>query len=130
MTLSLNKIAVFNFTNTTTFTNGCLMLGYVDPYNSIGEQAGAAYYANLSVVRLTGPTITQIASGGTDVTLNFTTTDGTDTTSSFAVQSSSTVNGSYTDVSPAAVITQLPTGVFQTTVPKSGNAQFYRIRHK
>ena len=62
--------------------------------------------------------------------LTYTSTDGADTTSSFAVQSSGTVDGSYTDVSPAAVITQLPSGMYQTTVAKSGSAQFYRIRKR
>ena len=130
VSLWINKNQIFQYTNTTTFTNGHIMLGYIDPYSSLGQIAGAAYFANLSVVRLTGPTITQIVPSVANVTLNFTTKDGTDTTSSFAVQSSATVNGSYTDVSPAATVTQSATGVFQTTVPKAGAARFYRIRHK
>ncbi len=129
VTFSINKNPILVYTNVTVWTNGYLMLGYSDPYNSIGSADAAVYYSNLRVVRLAGPKITGITAGS-NVSLNFTTTDGTDTTTSFAVQSSSGVGGTYTDLAPQPVITQSATGVFQATVPKSGNIQFYRIRHK
>ena len=127
VTLSLNKIPIFTFTNTTTFKSGYLMLGYVDPYNSIGQPAGAVYYANLSVVRLTPPLITQITRAGSNVTLEFTSTDGTDTPASFKLQTSSNVSGTYAD-DGSATITQLPNGTFSATTTSAYAAQFYRIR--
>ena len=129
VTMSLNKIRVLTYTNTTTFTNGTIMLGYADPFNSVGEAAGAAYYANLSVVRLTLPTITDIVRSGTNVTITFTSNDGTDTASSFALQAASVVTGPYADVT-TATIAQLPSTAYQATTTSAAAAQYYRIRKK
>ena len=130
VTLSINKQRIFNYTNTTTFTNGTVMLGYGDPFNSIGAPAGAVYYANLSVVRLTGPVITKISRSGTTVTIDFTTTDGTDTTDSFALQGAAVVTGPYTDVAGTPVFTQFPSGAFRVVATSTAGTQFFRIRHR
>jgi hypothetical protein len=130
VTLSINKQRLLTYTNTTSFTNGTIMLGYSDPFNSIGAPAGAAYFANLSVVRLTGPNITNISRSGTTVTIDFTTTDGTDTTSSFALQGAAVVTGPYTDVAGTPVFTQFPSGAFRVVATSTAGTQFFRIRHK
>ncbi len=128
VTLSINKTALTVYTNTTMWTNGQIMLGYDDPFQSIGQN-GAAYYSNLRVVRLGPPSITAITASGGNVNINFVSTDGDDTTASFVLQSSSVAAGPYADVNPAAVITQ-PGPTFHTSAPQSGSSQFYRIRHK
>jgi hypothetical protein len=128
VTLSINKTALTVYTNTTIWTNGQIMLGYDDPFASIGQN-GAAYYSNLRVVQLGPPSITSITAASGNVTINFVSIDGDDTTASFALQSSGAAAGPYADVIPAAVITQ-SAGAFHTTVAQSGSAQFYRIRHK
>jgi hypothetical protein len=131
VTLSIGKTPVFVYTNTTTFTNGNLMLGYNDPFNSIGSVDGSVYYSNLRVVSLASPVISQIAVNHANNTavINFTTVDGDTTAASFALQSASVVRGPYADVASAS-ITQLSAGAFQAVVPRSGAVQFYRIRQK
>jgi hypothetical protein len=131
VTLSIDKTPVFVYTNATVFTNGTLMLGYNDPFSSVGSADGAVYFSNLRVVSLASPIISQITlnkANGT-VVINFTTVDGDLTASSFALQSASVVNGLYADVSGAS-ITQLSAGAFQAVVSQSGATQFYRIRVK
>jgi hypothetical protein len=129
VTLSIDKTAVFTYTNTTTFTNGTLMLGFGDPFSSAGMPDGAAYFSNLRVVRLAGPSISSMSRTGTSVVVNFASTDGDDAASSFALQSSTDVAGPYSDVS-GATVTQLGSGAFQVTGTSSSQTQFFRIRHK
>jgi hypothetical protein len=59
VTLSINKTVIFTYNNTTVWTNGTPMLGYEDPFSSIGGSDAAVYYSNIRVVRLAGPVITQ-----------------------------------------------------------------------
>ena len=133
VTMSINHTTIFTYTNTTVWTSGYLMLGYSDPFgNTVGNPEAGVYYANLQVVDLTAPTITinNIVISGGNVVVKFTTSSAADTTSSFTLQSSGTVNGTYTDVSPAASITSLGSNQFQATVPYTGGAQqYYRVRH-
>jgi hypothetical protein len=67
--------------------------------------------------------------GSGNVLINFATSRTADDTTSFAVQHCATVNGTYTDVSAAPIITgSFPS--FQATVAQNGLVrQFYRIRH-
>jgi hypothetical protein len=131
VTLSINKTAIFVYTNTTSFTNGTIMLGYNDPFSSIGAPDGAVYYSDLKVVQLGPPVITQIAKSGTNVVINFTSVDGDTTAASFALQSTTNlVTTAFADVSPAATIIQLSPGAFQTTNAMSVATKFYRIRQK
>jgi len=132
VTMSINHTPILVYTNNTVWKSGYLMLGYADPYGtSIGSPEAGAYYANLQVVQLS-PTVIKISSiaitGGNDV-ITFTTTDAADTTSTFTLQSSSTVNGPFTAVNPAATITSLGQNKFQATTPDTGGTLFYRIQH-
>jgi Calx-beta domain len=136
VTMSINHTPIFAYTNTTAWTNGYLMLGYEDPFGaSIGTSDAGVYYANLQVVQLPAIvpsviTINSIAISGGNVVIVFTTNNGADTTSSFTLRSSSTVNGTYTDVSPAANITLLGSNQFQATTPYTGGTEeFYRVHH-
>jgi hypothetical protein len=58
VTLSINKTVIFTYTNNTVWTNGTLMLGYEDPFSSVGGSDAAVYYSNVRVVRLAPPQIT------------------------------------------------------------------------
>jgi hypothetical protein len=52
-TISINKSVVLTLTNTTIFTNGEIMLGYLDPFANNGAGSGAAaYYSNVRVVEI------------------------------------------------------------------------------
>ncbi len=73
VTLSINKTAIFIYTNTTVWTNGTIMLGYDDPFSSIGGPDGAVYFSGIQVVRLAPPLITtqplnQIIAAGSPAT--------------------------------------------------------------
>ena len=131
VTMSINHTPVLSYQNTNSlFQSGFPMIGYEVPTTSFAGNDAAAYFSNLQVVKLGQIVITILPinppSGG-NVTIQFTSSNGADTTSSFALQSSSTVTGPYTDVSPAATFTQSG-GVFQTIYPQSGPVRFYRIR--
>ena len=126
VTLSINKTEIFSYVNTNSlFQQGTIMLGYEDPFDSQGDPDAAVFFSNVQVVRLSTLNITSISASGGNVTIQFTSPDG-----NVVLQSCGVVNGTYTDVSPAATFTQDPiTQVFQTVYPQSGDAQFYRIRH-
>lgn len=126
VTLYLNKISVLTYSNTTSFTNGTIMLGYSDPFNSIGNAPGAVYYSNLRVVRLGPPTIASISRNGSNVSIIFGSSDGTDTAGSFKLQKSSIVTGSYVDDN-TATITQLSDGRYQAITTSTAGTQFFRI---
>jgi hypothetical protein len=126
VSLTINKTPIFSYTNTTVWTNGYLMLGYSDPFSSSTDgSVAAAYFANLSVVRLTKPEVTQTVLGSTTATLTFTTTD---TSSPFVVEGAATVDGVYANVN--ATITYQGNGTYQAVVPRGGDAQFYRVRRQ
>jgi hypothetical protein len=80
-------------------------------------------------------TITSVTAASGSLTLNWTTASSPswadDTTASFTVQSTSDLTVPFSDISPAATITQ-PGGAgtaFQATVTPQGPTTFYRIRH-
>jgi hypothetical protein len=72
------------------------------------------------------PAFTNVVVSGGNIVLRFS-GSSSDTASSFNILSAPVVNGSYALV-PNAQVTQVSPGVFQTSVPKSGPAQFYRVR--
>src|SRR5208337_1253013 len=129
VTMSINKTVVFSYTNTTGwFTNGTLMLGYEDAFDSIGSDS-AVYYSNLRVVRLGPPSISSVGTQGGNVLINFTSADAEDSTSSFVLQSTTSLKApvTWSDVSPTASFTQNPvSGVFTATTAKNGPVRYYR----
>jgi len=139
VTMSINKTPVFTYHNTTgLFTNGTIMLGYEDPFNSIGSDS-AAYYSNIRVVQLGPISITSQGILGNNFVINFTSTDGDDSPASFLLQSTAAlgpvVNGvsqpaTWTTVSSATITQTAGTLAFTATTPLNGPQQFYRIVHK
>ena len=124
VTLSVNKTEIFSYTNRTVWTNGYVMLGYSDPFaSSTDGSKAAAYFANLSVVRLAAPAVTATVLDANTVTMTFSTTD---TTSPFVVEAAATVDGAFTNVN--ATITYLGNGTYQAVAPRNGDARFYRVR--
>jgi hypothetical protein len=137
VTLNIDKITIFAYTNTTIWTNGAPMLGFNDPFVSVQSEDGAVYYSNLRVVRVGNPVITKIAltkvGASTNVVINFTTTDGDDTAASFNLLSSNPTNSvvGTIDTATTATFTQLGIGAFQATATEPTNsARYYRIQHK
>jgi len=130
ITWKINQTEIYSFTNSTAYTNGNIMLGYCDAYDSTGVSGAAVIYDNVRVVSIaaaapTAPiTITKITSSGNNVTIDFT-AGATDTTANFVVQSASTLSG-FSDI--VTTITSPSSSNFSTTFAKSGSQQFYRIR--
>jgi hypothetical protein len=128
VTMSINKTPILTYTNATAYANGNIMLGYMDPYDSVGTTNGAVYYSNLRVVNL-GLTVSSIQSSGNSVLINFT-GSAADTINSFTVLGASALSASsanYTAEAGVSII-QLSPGFFQATVPKTAETRFYRIK--
>jgi hypothetical protein len=82
ITLKINNTVIFSYTNTTAYTNGNIMLGYNDGYDSVGDVNASAVFANVQVVQIGLPAITTppaniVAAAGT--TTNFTAVASTGT---------------------------------------------------
>lgn len=123
ITMSLNKTVMFVYTNTTVFKSGYPMLGYMDPFTSYGT-GGGAYFSNIRVVSLAGPTISSVTISNGNVVIQFTSPDADAEPSSFGVytSSSTTTANHYTPV--AATITE-SNGVFTAVTPYTGAAAEY-----
>lgn len=127
VSLRINNTLIISATGASAYSGGTIMLGYMDPYASIGAD-GAVYYSNLRIIDLTpvAPSITGIANAGGVNQIDFT-GDASASAASFKLQSASVVNGPYAD-DGSATITQTGTGTFRATISATGAAQFYRIK--
>lgn len=128
VTLRMNKVVVFSYTNTTPYTSGNIMLGYTDAYDSIGSAFAGVVFDNVRVVQFPAtsqPDITEIKVVGANVEISFT-AETSDAPSAFGLQAAGTVNGTYGDVT--ASITQESPGNFKVVRATAGTEQFYRIK--
>jgi hypothetical protein len=132
ITMSINKFPIMTYTNTTNANMGDIMLGYDDPYASIGASANAeapgaaVYYSNARVVQLTPPAVTGLSVASGNLTIKFTDSDTDDTAASFELLASSTVKGTYAKV--AATFSQSTSGVWQAVVAVPGSgSEFYQV---
>ncbi len=122
--LKIDNTLIMSYTNTTAFTNGDLMLGYTDAYDSIMTGASGVVYDNLRVVRL-DLNITNIKQVGANTEISF--NWGIDeATTFFKLQSASVVTGPYTDEAPT--MTKLSPGSYKATVATGASPKFYRLR--
>ena len=133
ITLKINNTVIMNYSNATAFTNGNIMLGYDDAYDSIGTGGGGlVIYDNVRVVGLpdVGLRITNISLSGTNAVIDFT-WPLNDPASSFKLQSATTVTGPYTDDTNAATTYSVvePGASYRIVTPRTGAIRFYRIRH-
>lgn len=130
ITLSINRIVLFDLPNPTSSKTGTMMLGYNDQFDSIGTD-GAVYFDNLRVVRLKTepvptPTITGIKAVGAGLQITFTSTSGE--AAQFQVVGAATVTDNFAVVTDAT-IQKTGDGQFLATVPQiRASQQFYRIK--
>jgi hypothetical protein len=126
VTLKINQIIIFSYTNATPYTSGNIMLGYTDAYDSIGPAASGVVYDNVRVISLAAPTvlITQIKIVGSNVEIDFTGPSG-DLPSAYVLQEASVVTGAYGDVS--ATITGSG-GNYKAVRALSAGPAFFRIK--
>lgn len=129
ITLLLNRNFVYQATNSTAFTDGNIMLGYDDSFNSISTSGNYAIFDNVRVVRLaasTAPQLTSITVTGSNVQIDFAALP-TDAPTSFELWRAGAVNGAY-GKDMGAAITSLGGGSFRATTTISGDRQFYQVR--
>ncbi|MGC3959120.1 MAG: hypothetical protein QM813_14595 [Verrucomicrobiota bacterium] len=126
VTLKMNQVVIFTYTNATSYTSGNIMLGYTDAYDSVGPAASGVIYDNVRVISLTAPTvvITQIKIVGGNVEIDFT-GPTSDAASAYVLQEASAVTGTYGDVS--ATITGSG-GVYKAVRAVSPTAKYFRIK--
>ena len=127
ITLRINNTTIFSYSNATAYASGNIMVGYDDAYDSIGLNTSYVILDNVRVVRLSGLQITSVQDTGASIQFDFT-FDLNETPAGFQAQGAAAVSGPYADVS--ATIVQITPGRYRATVPKAGDAQFYRIRHQ
>jgi len=125
--LKINNTFIMSYTNATAATNGNIMLGYDDAFDSIGLASSYVIVDNVRVVRIEGLKITSVQDLGANLQLDFT-FGLNDTASAFSVLGAAAVGGGYAPT--AASIAQLQPGTYRATVPKSGGIQFYRLVHQ
>ncbi|OQB94411.1 MAG: hypothetical protein BWX84_00193 [Verrucomicrobia bacterium ADurb.Bin118] len=128
VTLRMNKVVIFSYTNATPYTSGNIMLGYTDAYDSIGSPFAGVVFDNVRVVQFPAtsrPAITGIVVTGGNVEITFT-GETSDAAGAFGLQAAGTVTGAYGDVT--ATITVVSPGVFKAVRAVAGSEQYYRIK--
>jgi hypothetical protein len=135
VTFRVNGWPALTYTNTSAFTNGYVMIGYMDSFDSASTLAdNFALIDNLRIVDLTTvtkPVITAITVGGSApgsaVTIDFT-AGASDVPGNFTLEKATTVNGVY-GADGGAVISGNPSAPnFRAMTTTSSNAEFYRIK--
>jgi hypothetical protein len=128
ITLKINNTAIFSLSNATAHASGNILIGYLDAFDSISPGQSYAVFDNVRVIRLAGLNINPASfqDAGANVQFDFT-LDLNDTPASFQVQSAAAVGGPYANA--GATIVQLTPNTYRATVPKSGDARYYRVRH-
>lgn len=132
VTLFINKATIFSFTNSFGLTNGTVMLGYNDQFNSVGPASQFVIYDNVRVValNLVQPRITSTSVSGGVVTIDFAAANGD--VSKMSLESSGGITSPSTiwATEQTAVITSTGPGTFRATIPVNGNPRFYRIKRQ
>ncbi|PYK97719.1 MAG: hypothetical protein DME19_15305 [Verrucomicrobia bacterium] len=107
VTLTINNTQILQVTNPTSFTNGVIMLGMNDQFNSIGSDKNYVIFDNVRVIGLgpagpAPPNITGAQLAGGNVQIDFAGA-GNDAASAFAVESSPEVATGYATETGATV---------------------------
>jgi hypothetical protein len=121
ITWLLNNTIVAQFTNTTAYTNGSIMVGYDDPFASIGDPNNFAIIDNLRVDPIyTAVTITSPAVSNNTFSFSF----PTGATQTYTVQCNNTVSAnSWTACSSVS-----GTGaIAQFSIPVTNVMQYFRV---
>lgn len=99
---------------------------------TVGVTNGTGVLSSAGVLKVLPPQPTFTPGGasvvGLNMVLSFSSLNTADTTSEFILQSAGVVTGPYTN-DPSASFTTSGPGLFQVTVPQTGNGMFYRLVH-
>ncbi|MCI0746624.1 MAG: hypothetical protein L0Y58_14585, partial [Verrucomicrobia subdivision 3 bacterium] len=123
--LRVNKNLIYQFQNNWGFTNGTIMIGFNDQFDSIGSPDNYAIFDNVRVVQF-GIGITAIQLAGNNVQLDFSSSSGGQA-GDFHIDSSATLSPPAWSEEMGAVITTTAEG-FRATIPSQGTMRFYRVR--
>ena len=116
--------------NIYTVSSGDTVLRSFSPGGFTIATTGSSGSFNVFSPAPTSPTITtnQLINSGTQVQIDFSSSNTLDTEFSFKLQSSALVTGPYLDDNTAVVVST-GTGTFSATANVSGDTRFYRIRN-
>jgi len=124
--LSVNKNPVLEFTTTYGFTNGNIMIGHNDQFDSIGAQQSFAIFDNVRVVSL-GIHLRGIEISGGNVQIDFTSPLGGQA-GDFTLQSTDNLSSGSWNNENTAVITVNGNDGFRAVIAQAAGNRFYRIR--
>ena len=130
VTMKLNGTVIFQQTNSSSFTSGTAMLGYMDTFNSIGSADNFVIFDNVRVIRLPSsapkaPQILSIVPKDNQWLIEYEAPEQGDI---FILESASTVGGPYS-AAGNAVLTSLGGNKYRISIAKSNQLiQFYRLR--
>ncbi|MEO7299307.1 MAG: Calx-beta domain-containing protein [Verrucomicrobiota bacterium] len=133
---AIDGVTIATVTNDPLSLSTNVFIGYHDQYAGISGTPDMSFaivdnlkvmsYTDLPPAVITTPNITKIQVVGSNVVIDFT-GGAADAPSAFKLQSSATVDGTYTDTAPAANITG-SSGTYQATIAVNGSTRFYRIK--
>jgi hypothetical protein len=136
-TFSVNKTVVLALTNLTMFTNGEIMLGYLDPFANNATGSGAAvYYSNVRVVEvapfITNQPVSLSNSVGSSATFNVAATGTGPFTNLWwngttLVQSNVVASGPDTSSFTIASTVATNSGVYQVVISDASGGSVYSV---
>lgn len=125
VTCLLNGVAMVQYTNATPFTNGDVMIGYLDYFSSIGDTNSFAIFDNLRVERVTVAPVQLLSPTVSENQFSF--SFATEPYASYTVQRATSLQppdwANYTNVlgtgSPQLIVAPL--------TPNGGGASYFRV---
>ncbi len=125
--LLVNNNLIFQYTNTTGFRSGTVMLGHSDQFDSVGNADNFVIFDNIRVVRLDFQIVNFEPLPDERVLIEFASPRG-GRADEFQLQSASSLSTpDWTDV--AGVVEPVPTG-FRIVAAHTSTARFYRIKRR
>jgi hypothetical protein len=126
VSLKINNSLIFSYTNQTAYSDGYVMLGYCDAYDSTSSASAQVIFDNFRVVKTAALNITSIKMENGQVKIGFD-WPMTEPASAFELLSSPTSDAGYTVESGASFDAVLPGVSYEVTAPASTSARFYKI---
>jgi len=124
ITWLLNNVAVAQYTNTSGYTNGAILIGYNDTFNSIGDSNNFAIIDNIQVANLvfSPPIILSPQAAGSSFSFSL----GTEAYESYTVQSTTNLGtgswSSYTNFMGSGATNRL-----RIPMPTGVGAEYFRV---
>jgi hypothetical protein len=125
-TLKIDNTTILTYSNSTPYTAGNIMIGYLDAFDSIGDNNTYTIIDNVRVVQLSPLSISSVKVVGTNAVIDFS-FPLNESPGAFNVQTTASLTTPFTNV--AATILMVSPTHFEATVPVvAGGSQFFRIQ--